>query len=130
MESVYFKTYRAAISYYLNHSPARQRSINLLERTSSALPQAEDFEGYFGGIDSPRDLYAKIVHSLKRTLSEFDTDHRKAFGLYHFSRWHVDEIAEVLETSPKKVYRMLNRMRDELERDLVAHQLLVPELQN
>ena len=127
---MFFNSYRSAISFYLNHSPVRQRAINLLERTSSTLPQTEDFAGYFGGYDSPRDLYAKIVHSLKRSLGSFDLEHRKAFGLYHFSRWHVDEIAEVLETSPKKVYKMLNRVRDQFERDLVAHHLLTPDLPN
>jgi DNA-directed RNA polymerase specialized sigma24 family protein len=127
---VFFQSYRAAIRFYLNQSPVRQRAINLIERTSATLPQSDDFAGYFGGLDSPRDLYSKVTHSLKRTLADFDMAHRKAFALYHFSRWHVDEIAEVLETSPKKVYRMLNRVRDEFERDLVAHQLLVPELYN
>lgn len=102
----------------------------MLERTHSALHPSDDFSGYFGGVDSPRDLYAKVLHSLERSLAHFDIDHRRAFGLYHFSRWHVEEIAESLETTPRKVYRMLDKVRDEFERDLVAHYLLTPELTN
>lgn len=127
---MFFRTYRAAITFYLHNSPVRQKSVDVLERTSSSLHPSEDFAGYFGGADSPRDLYAKVLHSIKRSLRPFDLEHRKAFGLYHFSRWHVEEIAEHLETTPRKVYRMLDKMRDELERDLIAHHLLSPELTN
>ena len=123
-----FASVFAAITYYLRCNPARQKAINLLEPEFGSKPSHEDFTGYFGGSDTPRDLYAKVTHSLNRALHLHPSDERRAFQLYHFERLPADRIAASLGYRLNNVYAMIRRVREEFKRDLIAHGLLEPEV--
>lgn len=107
-----------AVAWYVRHNPARQKFQNLLEPVRGNKPAAEQFAG-----EHPNDLHAAVLGAIEAVLDQRDYEHRLVFEFCDIGkppglRYHPVEAAELLDMSKRTVYRMLGRVRDDLEHEL------------
>lgn len=122
-----FRSYAQAVAFINYNNPARQKFVNLLEIERGTKPSHEDFSGL-----TPRDLWASVVAGVKKVLKDYDYHHRLVWCLRNRGdtqkQLAAEEIAEVLNMQTRTIYRMLRRIREDIERELVRRHLLDPEV--
>lgn len=114
-----------AIRFFNDQNPARARSVNLLEpeRRGTRIVELDV---------AAHDLWACVALALKRVLPRYDTDTQRAFRLYWIAErdkgMGKETIAVVLGRSVRTVNRMIRRVTDDLERELVSFEVMDPEV--
>ena len=138
---VRFNSAGHALSYFNQNNPARLKRQNLLEPDSSGSGKAKDFTG-----ESPDHIWSRVLGCLTRVLHEEPhvvqlcfilrnvgerDDYGKRKPAFHREparkQLSVQEIATQLNISKRTVYRYLNRISDEFERELKRQELLIEE---
>lgn len=116
-----FTSSSEAICFYRTHNPARQKYFNPFE--------AERRSGWHYE-ESPDDVFAAVVLSIRDMLRCYDDLHRQVFVLHEIGhphtgdRYHPVEIAEKLGRKRTTIYNWLRYMRGDLERELIRHKLM------
>lgn len=126
MEQYPFQSTKHLIAYYVWKNPARARYPNLLENEGSGAPPPQ-----FSG-SHPQDIYSSVIHALRVAVKLVD-DVRAA--TYFKEHWIGDpqtlldkqSIAKKYGVSTKTVNRGINKILDELEREMVRRELLDPQ---
>jgi DNA-directed RNA polymerase specialized sigma24 family protein len=121
-----FTSAGAAIAFYNTANPARIKSLNLLEPESHGTAPSPY---------APEDLFAAVLLALLAACKNASPEARLSFVLRYIagrdreSQWAIEDIALFLHRSTKTIYRYLNAIHDELERELIRRELLAPESQ-
>lgn len=126
MQRVYpFNTLGQALGFFNRNNPARAKPLNLFEPEGGTIPLAQDLSG-----ESPRDIWAALVLGIARTLkqqSNLEVDVWRMRNVGDTSRQYaVEEISEKIGISAQKIYKILRRINEELEREFVRRELIEP----
>ncbi len=120
-----FKSFGQALAFFNCCNPARYRSINLLEPDRFKRYQAPDFDG-----ENSKDVWASVAHAIAWTIDGVHPYERFGWTLRNLGprekQMAVEEIAEIQQLHPRKVYRYLKRMNNDLEAELIRRELLAP----
>lgn len=120
-----FKSFGQALAFFNGCNPARYRSINLLEPDRFKRYQAPDFTG-----ENSKDVWSSVAHAIAWTIEGVTADERQGWTLRNLGprekQMAVEEIAELQQLHPRKVYRYLKRMNNDLEAELIRRELLAP----
>jgi hypothetical protein len=118
-----FRSVGHCLTYATLNNPARLKPINLLEPEGGGSGHAADFSG-----DTPMELFSSILHGITCVLESKCTEAVVAFELkYKGDRteaYSVEDIAETLHRSTKTIYRYLNQIHDDLEREFARRELI------
>jgi phage terminase small subunit len=117
-----FQTLGAALAYYRDRNPARQKSVNLLEpeRIAAKNPELAAMA---------LEIWAQLALALRNAAAYAGKD---AFNVYYFcdigsptyGRCHPADVARAKGISERKVRRQIDNTRQEVIRELVARGLL------
>ncbi len=127
-----FSSLGACLAFWNNYNPARQKFQNLAEPESSPRPPTEDFAAVFGdGPPSPRDLWSSIAIIIGDTLKQYRSDEVRGWELRNKAAREattrvpaVEDIAALQQVHPKKVYRYLKRINDDIVEELKRRRIL------
>jgi hypothetical protein len=124
-----FETVDQAIGFYLHNNPARQRFFNITEPDIGRSNVADDFTGH-----SPRDLWALILQSIRRTLTFHTPQEGQVFTRFYLDidEEHFVPMAQICAeagVSKSKGYRMLADVLESLGREMRKRRL-IPERQS
>lgn len=119
-----FRDIYKALAFYNYKSPVRAKSVNVLEQEGRSSDVPIPFSG-----DCPEDIYASVVYSVVEALQLFPNwNMRRAFSLYHLGpRLGKSEIAILLRVSDKTIGRWINKIEDELKREMIFRELIPSE---
>lgn len=113
-----------AVRFINQMNPARSKPINLLENGSSS---GRSFDPDFTG-QSKQDVFASLVLGLKKTLALHNEHQQRAWKLRNLGdskkHLHPRDISSMMGVSPKTIYRWLNSIDDDLEREYKKRELL------
>lgn len=127
-QSCKFKSVRQAIFWFINHNPAREKHVNLLEPERGATRIALHFSG-----EHHDDLYVAVLGAMRKTLADYNWIERCAFNLCELGRpelitggmrIHPDYAAKALGTKRRYVYTALTRISEQLEKELQKRGLI------
>ena len=118
-----FSSSRQAIFYFLNHNPARQKHLRL-ESEGGHGPET------IGGREKDW-LWALVLGALRKALKHECREARLAYNLCELGRpggvmLNVRDAAHRLHRSRQTVWRWIDRITDNFERELVRRHLLDP----
>ena len=120
-----FKSVGHALQFLNDCNPARERSLNVLEQEIRSRPHYADFSGY-----SPKDIYASLVWAVKKMLRYECTDAKALWNLCNAGdraeQMEYGFAAQKLGLDPRWAKRVLGRMRDTLQNELVRRELIAP----
>ena len=119
-----FTDLRAAIRFYLSNNPARQKFVNILEPDRIAAKNADEKA-------AAADIWAAIVRSLRNVEIACGGLPYYVFtaceiGFPEEGRQHPADVAKQVHLSERKIRRMINTCRAELEDELIARGLIPP----
>lgn len=122
-----FDSVHQAIGFYSFCNPARARYINLFEPDRGSKPYAEAFSG-----NHPNDEWASIAAAVARVIDDTsDKTATRVFELYFPSArdggYSKEVIARELGITLRHVSRLLRKILDELEEELIRRELLPPK---
>lgn len=124
LENVYnapFLSVGHALGFWNRNNPARMKSINLLEPEGRSTSPGEHCHD---------DLWASILGAMQHVLKTHDSFSAVAFKLRNIGdregHWSVQDIARFLHVSPRRLYRALDKIYDELETEMIRRGLLDP----
>ena len=117
-----FTDLRAAIRFYLNNNPARQKFVNILEPDRIAAENSEDKA-------ASADLWAAVVRALLNVENccgtwDFYVFTACEIGFPEAQRQHPADVAKQMHMSERKIRRMIRSCRAELEDELAARGLI------
>lgn len=122
-----FETLGAALAFFNNHNPARQKSVNVYEpERGGSNHYLDDFTG-----GSEADLWAAVLKCLQRAFFGVQRQAVEAWTLRNVGdrahQLHPDEIADIMRYSPRVVHRWLNDLDERAIIELVRRELLPAE---
>lgn len=115
-----------ALAYYNKSNPARQKHVNFYEPERFHKPQEDDFTG-----GSPRDVWSSIAIGMGRVMRYSTHEEYWAFTWRFIGdrteQKSCEDIAKELGCSVGRVYRMLRKIEERLEREFVRRELIEPQ---
>lgn len=126
MEKLYpFTSVGQALHWFNWHNPSRQKYVNIFELERGQKPGASHFSG-----SHPHDIWASICAAISTVLHDFDARSTLMFNLsYRGDRTRqkaAEELAEHFGISPRHVNRLISRVLDDLESELIRRGLVEP----
>jgi len=112
-----FKHIHDALAFYNNKNPARAKSVNLIEPESRG--SSNDYLGEY----HPNDVWASMCGAINYVPEAY----RAAYVGNRDYQKHPSDIALSYGVSIRTIYRWLECINDELERELIKRELLEPE---
>lgn len=122
-----FSSVGQAISYYRFQNPARQKFINLTEPDHHQRNVAEQFSG-----DHPADIWASVRYAV-RDVVEADPEPlaMSIFALKFLGerdqQYYKTDIAKLLNLNERYVAKVIGRLWDALDDELVRRELKEPD---
>lgn len=127
IEKVYkfpFQHTAQAIQYLRTKNPARQKYVNILEMEAGQKPTAEEFSG-----EHPSDIFASTLLGLKKAYADKKNQDVRLFELYYFTDdYHLDNLAEKFDITPRHARKLIRNIRQDFEKELIRRELLQPQL--
>ena len=112
-----FGSYRAALRYYKERNPARQKYVNVLEPEHHAGSSKEQ-------IQAAVELWVEVVKAMENARHCCGNFEYWVFIACEISEIHPQDIAQRLSLSRRKIRRMLTRVQDAFEAELIARGLI------
>lgn len=122
-----FQSVNAAIAYFKMSNPARQKSFDPLDPEPKSHDKKPDFSG-----ESPADIWASVCKAVDKVYKAGTQLEQQVFWLYFLDpRWSrrlgAKDVAKVLRISPRRVYKILDDTREDLEKELRYRELMPPD---
>ena len=119
-----FHSLNSVISWFLANNPARAKYPNIFELEHGGKVLPEDF-----CTDHPQRLFCEILNAIYGVLNDHPRDARLLFNLCELGRplgcrIHVSDASKAVRVSERHAYRLLARLRSDLEDDLKRRKIL------
>lgn len=118
-----------AITYFRFNNPARQRYVNLTEPDRLSSKGYEQFSG-----DHPADIWASVRYAISNVINQDPEPLAISIFALKFlgerdQQFYKSDIAKHLNLREKYVARVIGRLWDALDDELVRRELKEPESQ-
>ena len=118
-----FQKLSQVLSYINEHNPARAKYAARIEPEAKSTRIIDDFTG-----DSPQDIFASAWAGVVTVLREQPYTRAAAWGRRNLgprdTQLAVEEIADRVGRSVKSVYRWLDRIDDEMQKEFERRELI------
>lgn len=116
-----------AISYYRFQNPARQKFVNITEPERYARDVSEQFSG-----KHPADVWASVQYAIKDVVSRDPEPLAMSIFALKFlgerdQQYYKTDIAKILKINERHVAKVIGRLWDALDDELVRRELKDPD---